>query len=103
MSKIDRASVFAALGDPIRLELLDRIEDGASITKLADGLPITRQAITRHLRVLEAAQLIEAQRNGRETQFTAKPARLSQAKGWLDEVAQQWDQTLARLKHHVEK
>ncbi len=103
MSKIDRASVFAALGDPIRLELLDRIEDGASITKLSDGLPITRQAITRHLRVLEAAELIEAQRYGRETQFTANPARLSQAKGWLDEVAQQWDQALARFKDHVEK
>ena len=103
MSKIDRASVFAALGDPIRLELLTRVKDGGSITKLADGLPITRQAVTRHLRVLEDAELIEARQQGREVNFIARPARLSQAKSWLDEVAQQWDGTLDRLKDHVEK
>lgn len=103
MSKIDRASVFAALGDPIRLELLARVQDGSSITKLADGLPITRQAVTRHLRVLEDAKLVEARRHGRETQFVARPDRLSQAKCWLDEVTQQWDKTLGRFKDHVEK
>lgn len=103
MSRIDRASVFAALGDPIRLELLTKMQEGSSITKLAEGLPITRQAVTRHLRVLEDAKLIEARRRGRETQFVACPARLSQAKSWLDDVAQQWDETLARLRNHVEK
>ena len=103
MSKADRATVFAALGDPVRLELLARMRDGGSITKLADGLPITRQAVTRHLRVLEGARLVEARRRGRETQFVARPARLSQAKGWLDDVARQWDGTLGRLQKHVEK
>lgn len=103
MSKADRASVFAALGDPIRLELLARMRDGSSITKLADGLPITRQAVTRHLRVLEDAKLVEARRHGREMQFVARPAKLSQAKGWLDDVARQWDGTLGRLKNYVEK
>lgn len=103
MSKIDRASVFAALGDPIRLELLSRIQDGGSITKLAYGLPITRQAVTRHLRVLEDAKLIEARRHGRETQFSACPARLFQAKGWLEDVTRQWDGTLERFQGHVEK
>lgn len=103
MSKADRASVFAALGDPVRLELLARMRDGSSISKLADGLPITRQAVTRHLRVLEDAKLVEAKRHGREMQFVARPAKLSQAKGWLDEVARQWDGTLGRLKHYVEK
>lgn len=102
MSKADRASVFAALGDPVRLKLLARIGDGGSITQLAAGLPITRQAVTRHLRVLERAKLIEARRRGREMQFVACPARLRQAKGWLDEVARQWDRTLGRLKIHVE-
>ncbi|MGH8175261.1 MAG: ArsR/SmtB family transcription factor [Steroidobacter sp.] len=103
MSKADRALVFAALGDPIRLELLIRMRDGGSITKLADGLPMTRQAVTRHLRVLEDAKLIEARRRGREMHFVARPARLSQAKGWLDDVARQWDGTLGRFRDHVEK
>lgn len=98
----DRASVFAALGDPVRLKLLARIGDGGSITQLATGLPITRQAVTRHLRVLERAELLEARRCGRETRFVARPARLRQAKGWLDDVARQWDGSLERLKIHVQ-
>ncbi|MEZ5922378.1 MAG: metalloregulator ArsR/SmtB family transcription factor [Parvularculaceae bacterium] len=102
MSKADRASVFAALGDPVRLNLLSRIGDGRSITELAAGLPITRQAVTRHLRVLERAKLVEERRRGRETRFVVRPARLRQAKGWLDDVAQQWDGTLGRLKAHIE-
>jgi len=103
MSRVDRASVFAALGDPVRLELLARVSDGCSITKLAVGLPMTRQAVTRHLRVLERAELIEAHRSGRELQFVARPARLTEAKGWLDDVALQWDETLGRLKAVAEK
>jgi DNA-binding transcriptional ArsR family regulator len=103
MSRVDRASVFAALGDPVRLELLARMGKGGSITTLAAGLPITRQAVTRHLRVLERAELIEARRNGREMLFTARPARMAEAKSWLDDVARQWDGTLERLKAHVEK
>lgn len=103
MSKGDRASVFAALGDPVRLKLLTRIGEGGSITRLAAGLPITRQAVTRHLRVLERAKLIEARRRGREMQFVVRPARLRQAKDWLDDVARQWDGTLGRLKVHVER
>jgi len=103
MLRSERAAVFAALGDPVRLELLARVEDGASITKLTADLPITRQAVTRHLRVLERAELIEAQRSGREVRFAARPERLSEAKDWLDEVAQQWDGTLGRLKVFVEE
>lgn len=115
MSRVDRASVFAALGDPVRLELLARMGDGGSgggsggdsgggsITRLAEGLPITRQAVTRHLRVLERARLIEARREGRETRFVARPARIREVKTWLDDVARQWDGTLGRLKAHVEK
>lgn len=103
MSKTDRALVFAALGDPVRLQLLARIGDGHSITQLAAGLPITRQAVTRHLRLLEEAKLIESQRQGREMQFVARPARITQAKSWLDDVAQQWEGTLGRFKAHVEE
>lgn len=103
MSKGDRAAVFSALGDPVRLKLLARMGEGGSITQLADGLPMTRQAITRHLRVLERAKLIEARRLGREVRFVACPARLRQATDWLDDVARQWDGTLGRLKVHVER
>ena len=103
MSKLDRASVFAALGDPVRLALLARISDGGSITHLAADLPITRQAVTRHLRVLEQAELIESRRSGRELRFVARPDRLTEAKGWLDDVARQWDGNLGRLKRLVEK
>jgi DNA-binding transcriptional ArsR family regulator len=103
MSKGDRASVFAALGDPVRLKLLARIGDGSSITQLAASLPITRQAVTRHLLVLERAKLIRARRLGREMRFVADPARLRQAKDWLDDVARQWDETLGRLRVHVER
>lgn len=98
MSKIDQASVFAALGEPMRLQLLTMIGDGQSISQLARGLPITRQAVSRHLRVLERAELIEARRKGRETQFVARSEGLVEAKKWLDEVAQQWDTNLNRLK-----
>lgn len=102
MSKADRALVFAALGDPARLKLLTRIGEGGSITELAASLPVTRQAVTHHLRVLERAKLIEARRHGREMRFVIRPARLRQAKDWLDDVARQWDVTLGRLKIHVE-
>lgn len=79
------------------------MQDGRSIQKLAHGLPITRQAVSRHLRVLEDANLVEARQRGREVHFFARPARMQQAKGWLDDVVQQWDGTLGRLKTHVEK
>jgi len=103
MSKADRAAVFAALGEPVRLKLLARMGDGGSITQLAAGLPMTRQAVTRHLHVLERAKLIEARRLGREMRYVVRPARLRQAKDWLDDVARQWDGTLERLKVHVER
>jgi DNA-binding transcriptional ArsR family regulator len=103
MSKADRAAVFAALGEPVRLKLLARMGNGDSITELAAGLPSTRQAVTRHLHVLERAKLIESRRLGREMRYVVRPARLRQAKDWLDDVARQWDGTLERLKIHVER
>ncbi|MEM7281675.1 MAG: metalloregulator ArsR/SmtB family transcription factor [Pseudomonadota bacterium] len=103
MLKADQAMVFAALGDPVRLELLAKIGEGGTITELAAELPITRQAVTRHLGVLEKANLIQGKRKGREVRFTPRPARLVEAKGWLSEVAGQWEQALARLKAHVER
>lgn len=102
MSRVDQAQLFAALGEPVRLHLLTKIRDGQSITQLASDLPITRQAVTRHLRVLEDADLIKAERVGRETRFHVRPGRLIEAKGWLDDVMRQWDSTLGRLKDFAE-
>ena len=98
------APVFAALGSVTRLELLSRLSDGRgySITELTDGLDVTRQAITKHLRVLEQAGIIGKQRVGRESRFTIRPGPISQAMDYLTRVSDQWDQSIARLRATVE-
>src|SRR5262245_26124836 len=105
MSKANQAAlVFAAMGDPTRLSLVERLRDGRarSIAELADGAPITRQAVTKHLRVLEGAGLVAAARAGRETRFALQPQPLRDAGAYLEEVAAQWDAALGRLKAFVE-
>ena len=99
-----QAPVFAALGDQTRLTLLARLCDGAprSIAQLSEGTEITRQAITKHLRVLEGAGIVRSKKEGRESQFTLEPAPLQEARDYLDRVSAQWDQALARLKAFVE-
>jgi len=98
------APVFAALGDETRLSLLARLCERApcSIAQLAEGSPITRQAITKHLRVLEGAGLVRGEAAGRQCLFELEPKPLEQAKDYLDLVSQQWDEALARLKTFVE-
>ncbi len=99
------APVFAALGDETRLALLARLCERApcSISQLAEGSPMTRQAITRHLRVLEGAGVVRGEMTGRECRFELEPEPLEELKGYLDLVAQQWDAALVRLKKFVEK
>ena len=99
-----RASVFAALGDETRLLLLARLSDGqrSSISQLTKGAKITRQAITKHLRVLENAGVVHAIRSGRESLFEFDPKPIIEIKEYLDLVSEQWDQALARLKLLVE-
>ena len=72
--------VFAALGDRTRLHLVDRLSDGRarSIADLTEGAAITRQAVTKHLRVLERAGVVEAERVGRESRFVLRPAPIRQ-------------------------
>lgn len=98
------APVFAALGDDTRLELLRRLSAGPqlSISRLAEGSPLTRQAITKHLRVLQRAGLVRHVRRGRETLFEFQPTSLSCARHALDAISQQWDDALGRLKAFVE-
>jgi DNA-binding transcriptional ArsR family regulator len=105
MSSAEAApAVVAALGDPTRLELVRRLRGAArrSIAELGEGLGMTRQAVAKHLRVLEAAGLVAGRRQGRETLFALQPDQLAQARVWIDEIAGQWDDALDRLKTHVE-
>jgi len=101
---VDPAPVFAALGDPIRLELVARLSDGRSrsITELTDGLGQTRQGVTKHLRVLEQAGLVSSIRIGRESQFAFRPEPIGQLRSYLNTVSMQWDDALGRLKRFVE-
>ncbi|MGA2727719.1 MAG: metalloregulator ArsR/SmtB family transcription factor [Terracidiphilus sp.] len=99
------APVFAALGDRTRLALVAKLSHGElhSISQLTQGSRLTRQAITKHLRVLEHAGVVRSMRRGRESLFAFNPEPLEDAKSYLESVSEQWDQTLARLKMFVEE
>lgn len=99
------APIFAALGDETRLSIVTKLchETTQSIAQLTEGEKITRQAITKHLRVLEGAGLIRSARTGRETHITLVPEPLNTATEYLRRVSVQWDEALARLKLFVEK
>ena len=100
----DPAPIFAALGDATRLRLVTRLSDGEprSITQLTGGLGLTRQGVTKHLRVLEEAGLVSSIRAGRESRFAFMPEPVAQARSYLDTVSLQWDDALGRLRHFVE-
>jgi DNA-binding transcriptional ArsR family regulator len=101
----DPAPIFAALGDRTRLALLTTLSDGQarSIAALSANTDLTRQAITKHLHVLEQAGLIRSQRLGRESRFTFQPDAIRVVRSYLDEVSAQWDDALARLRTFVER
>jgi DNA-binding transcriptional ArsR family regulator len=99
------APVFAALGDETRLRLVARLCDGGpmSITGLALGARITRQAISKHLRVLEGAGLVRSSRSGRESIWRLEKRRLREARRYLELISVQWDDALGRLRTFVEE
>lgn len=90
------APIFSALGDETRLWLVARLSDGTpqSISALTEGSNLTRQAITKHLRVLEGAGVVRSIRTGRESQFELAPESIEQARTYLDLVSAQWDHAL---------
>jgi DNA-binding transcriptional ArsR family regulator len=98
------APVFAALGDETRLSLVAKLSTGRrhSITQLTVGSKLTRQAITKHLRVLERAKLVRKAHAGRERLYELDPDPIDEAKKFLDLVSEQWDQRLSRLRAFVE-
>jgi DNA-binding transcriptional ArsR family regulator len=98
------APVFAALGDKTRLSLIAMLCGGQprSISQLTSGSKLTRQAITKHLRVLERAGIVHSTRAGRQNLFKFDPEPMENIKGYLDFVSEQWDHALSRLKSFVE-
>jgi ArsR family transcriptional regulator, cadmium/lead-responsive transcriptional repressor len=100
----DADRLWAALGDPTRLRLIDLLlqRGGATASALATELPITRQGIAKHLLVLQRADLVVAERIGRETRFTVCDERLAQAQRQMARVASQWDERLTRIKRIAE-
>lgn len=99
-----RSPVFAALGDETRLSLVAKLCGGQrhSISQLTKGSHLTRQAITKHLRVLQRAGIVRSVRTGRESRFEFNPEPIEGIREYLDFVSQQWDGALARLKSFVE-
>ena len=98
------APVFAALGDKTRLALVAKLCRGKprSISQLTAGSKLTRQAITKHLRVLERAEIVHSVRTGRESLFQFHPEPIEELKRYLDLVSEQWNRALLRLKSFVE-
>jgi DNA-binding transcriptional ArsR family regulator len=98
------AAVCAALGDETRLSLVTTLSGGEprSIAQLTGGSRMTRQAITKHLRVLESAGIVHSVRSGRESRFKFDPQPLNELHEYLGRVSAHWDQVLSRLKILVE-
>ena len=98
------APLFAALGDETRLRLVLRLcDDGpTSIARLTEGFALTRQAITKHLHMMEKAGLVRVTRRGRESVWELEPRRLESARRHLEAISSRWDEALERLKELVE-
>lgn len=101
----EQAPLFAALGDRTRLSLVAKLCDGEaySISELTEGTKLTRQAVTKHLHVLENVGLVRSLRSGRENLFELEPKPIETLREYLDFVSAQWDQALMRLKKFVEE
>lgn len=96
-------AVFSALGDPTRLGLVEELlqRQPLSISNLASRSSVSRQAVTKHLRVLEAAGLVVRNRQGRESRYRLAPGAIEAARRYLDRASAQWDDAVDRLKQHL--
>jgi DNA-binding transcriptional ArsR family regulator len=104
MSPDPVGATFAALSDPTRRHVIGVLSGGqeASVTELARELPISRQAVAKHLAALAEAGLVESTRQGRETRYRLTPGPLTDAGAWLDRVGTEWDSRLDRLRRHAD-
>lgn len=104
MSIDDLDGVFAALADPMRRQLLDELvgRGEASASALAAVVPVSRQAVLKHLNVLDDAGLVTARRSGREVLYRARPERLQATAARMSELAARWDERLDQIKRIAE-
>lgn len=98
------APIFAALGDPVRLAMVARLckEGPLPTIRLKQGIPVSRQAVTKHLRMLEDAGLVQSQRVGRDRLWQIETRQLAEVGKYLDQISSQWDATIERLRRFVE-
>jgi DNA-binding transcriptional ArsR family regulator len=98
-----RDAVFQALADPTRREVVSRLaaEGSMTATELAAGLPVSRQAVAKHLSALAEAGLVSPTREGREVRYRFTPGPMSDAVGWIADVGAEWDVRLDALKRHL--
>lgn len=101
----DIGFVFDALGDPTRRDLVAQLGSlgSATPTQLAQYLPISRQAISKHLGLLAQAGLVSSHRHGRETVYRLTPQRFTDAVSWMAQVGAEWDDRLARLRRQMSR
>jgi DNA-binding transcriptional ArsR family regulator len=98
------AGVFFALGDGTRLSVLVRLRDGAlSATALSVGAQVTRQAVLKHLQVLEGARLVKHKKRGREVLYSLEVKRFEEARVFLQAISASWDRAIDRLREMVEE
>ena len=97
------APVFAALGDPIRLDIIVKLSDGPLPTvDLTEMASVSRQAVSKHLRVLEDVGLIRSERLGRDRVWSLEADRLAEVHKYLGEISARWDEAIGRLRSFVE-
>jgi DNA-binding transcriptional ArsR family regulator len=96
-------AVFAALGDPTRREVIRLLSEGPSTaTELSSDLPVSRQAVAKHLAALDEAGLVSAERSGREVRYRLTPGPMADAASWLGDVGARWDRRLEALRRHLD-
>jgi DNA-binding transcriptional ArsR family regulator len=98
-------AIFEALADPTRRRVVETLARGGTVTAsgLAAQLPITRQAVAKHLSALRGAELVTATRIGRETHYKLRPQPLDEAAHWIQMVSADWDDRLEALRRSLEK
>ena len=103
MAAAHTPDVFAALADPTRRQVLQLVAEigPASATSLKRELPVSRQAIVKHLVVLKSAGLVAGERRGQEVRYSLVPEPLGAAADWLAAIGARWDERLARLRAYL--
>lgn len=104
MTTMNLDGTFSALGDPVRRSIVQSLlSSPATVRDLAAPFDISRPAVSKHLRVLKEAGIVESQTVGRQNWYTVRPGALDDANEWLDEVQAMWGSALRSLKHYVEE